>query len=109
MLGTDAGSCFGKRRERITHTSLKHVPYGQGSPATDLLGGHIDMIFDTVSPYLENLKAGKLRALAVTGEQRVSVLPDVLKAASPHMTPMPSTDCLRREAPPNRSSRKCKR
>jgi tripartite-type tricarboxylate transporter receptor subunit TctC len=61
----------------ITHTSLKHVPYGQGSPATDLLGGHIDMIFDTVSPYLENLKAGKLRALAVTGEQRVSVLPDV--------------------------------
>lgn len=61
----------------ITGTSFRHVPYGQGSPITDLLGGHIDMIFDAAAPqYLENIKAGNLRILAVTGEKRSIALPD---------------------------------
>lgn len=62
----------------ITGTKFRHVPYANGNPVTDVLGGHIDMIFDGIGPgYLENIKAGKLRALAVTGEQRVGALPDV--------------------------------
>jgi len=57
--------------------SLKHVPYAQGSPFNDLLGGHIDMVLDTLTPTLEDIKAGLLRALAVTGQHRLAVLPDV--------------------------------
>jgi tripartite-type tricarboxylate transporter receptor subunit TctC len=56
---------------------LKHVPYGQSSPFTDLLGGHIDMIFDALIPTIENIKAGRLRALAVTGSQRLPALPEL--------------------------------
>jgi tripartite-type tricarboxylate transporter receptor subunit TctC len=62
----------------ITHTTFVHVPYGQGNPLTDLVGGHIDMLFDGVGTvYLENIKAGKLRAIALTGETRTGALPDV--------------------------------
>jgi tripartite-type tricarboxylate transporter receptor subunit TctC len=62
----------------ITSTKFGHVPYANGSPVTDVLGGHIDLIFDGIGPaYLENIRAGKLHALAVTGEQRVGTLPDV--------------------------------
>jgi tripartite-type tricarboxylate transporter receptor subunit TctC len=62
----------------ITHTNFVHVPYGQGNPLTDLLGGHIDMLFDGVGTvYLENIKAGKLHAIALTGETRTGALPDV--------------------------------
>jgi tripartite-type tricarboxylate transporter receptor subunit TctC len=61
----------------ITNTSLQHVPYSQGSLTTDLLGDHLDLVFDSVPPYLENVKAGRLRALALTGEHRAGILPDV--------------------------------
>jgi tripartite-type tricarboxylate transporter receptor subunit TctC len=57
---------------------LLHVPYkGSGPLTTDLLGGQITMSFDTVTPVLQQIKAGKLRALAVTTAKRSSVLPDV--------------------------------
>jgi tripartite-type tricarboxylate transporter receptor subunit TctC len=62
----------------VTNVNLRHIPYGQGSPITDLLADRIDMVFDATSAnYLENLKAGRLRALAVTGEKRASTLPNV--------------------------------
>jgi tripartite-type tricarboxylate transporter receptor subunit TctC len=61
----------------LSDVNLRHVPYGQGNLMGDLLGGHIDMVFDAVPAYLENLKAGKLRALALTGDKRATVLPDV--------------------------------
>ena len=61
----------------LTTTNLKHVPYGQGNLTADLLGGHIDLVFDAPPSYLENIKAGNLRVLAVTGEERVVELPDV--------------------------------
>jgi len=61
----------------LTNASFRHIPYAQGNLAADLLGDHIDMVFDAALPYLESIKAGKLRALAVTGEERTSVLPDV--------------------------------
>ena len=57
---------------------LLHVPYkGSGPLTTDLLGGQLTMSFDTVTPVLAHIKAGKLRALAVTTSKRSAVLPDV--------------------------------
>jgi tripartite-type tricarboxylate transporter receptor subunit TctC len=61
----------------LTGAALRHIPYGQGNPGSDLLGGHIDLIFDALPPWLESIKAGRLRALATTGAQRASVLPEV--------------------------------
>jgi tripartite-type tricarboxylate transporter receptor subunit TctC len=57
---------------------LVHVPYRGGGPATtDLVGGHLHVIFSPVSESIEHIKAGKLRALAVTTTTRLDVLPDV--------------------------------
>src|SRR5436305_7362379 len=57
---------------------LVHVPYRGGAPATtDLVGGHLQVIFSPVSESIEHIKAGKLRALAVTTAKRLDVLPDV--------------------------------
>lgn len=61
-----------------TGTELLHVPYkGSGPLTTDLIGGQITMSFDTITPVLPHIKAGKLRALAVTTAKRSSALPDV--------------------------------
>ena len=57
---------------------IVHVPYKGSGPLTiDLLGGQIDMSFDTVTPVLSHIRAGKLRALAVTTIKRSAALPDV--------------------------------
>jgi tripartite-type tricarboxylate transporter receptor subunit TctC len=55
-----------------------HVPYkGSGPAMTDLVGGQVLMTAETVPAALGQIKAGKLRALAVTTQQRISMLPDV--------------------------------
>ena len=57
---------------------LVHVPYKGSSPAVaDLLGGQIQLMFDTVTSGLPQVKAGKTRALAVTTARRSSALPEV--------------------------------
>ncbi|MBA2397804.1 MAG: tripartite tricarboxylate transporter substrate binding protein [Bradyrhizobium sp.] len=62
--------------------NLVHVPYRGGAPATtDLVGGHLHVIFAPVSESIEHIKAGKLRALAVTTTTRLDVLPDVSTVA----------------------------
>lgn len=59
-------------------TSGLHVPYKGGAPAmTDLLGGQTDVAFFNINAALPYIKAGKLKVLAVTGEQRAAVLPKV--------------------------------
>jgi len=69
---------IGTQFENNTGTELIHVPYkGSGPLTTDLIGGQITMSFDTVTPVLQHIKSGKLRALAVTTGKRASVLPDV--------------------------------
>ncbi len=55
-----------------------HVPFKGSSPANaDLLGGHVSLLFDSVAPSLGNIKAGKVRALAVATDKRVASLPEV--------------------------------
>ncbi len=57
---------------------LVHVPYKGSAPAVaDLLGGQVQLMFDTVSSGLPQVKAGKTRALAVTTAKRSSAMPDV--------------------------------
>ena len=61
-----------------TNTFILHVPYRGGGPALlDTLGGQVDMSFPTLSAAQPHVKAGNLRALAVTGSQRSALLPDV--------------------------------
>ena len=61
-----------------TKTNGIHVPYKGGAPAiTDLLGGHADVSFQNINVVLNHIKAGKLKALAVTGDKRAAALPQV--------------------------------
>jgi tripartite-type tricarboxylate transporter receptor subunit TctC len=69
---------IGAQFEIMGGVELLHVPYkGSGPLTTDLLGGQIQMSFDTITPVLPHIKAGKLRALAVTTGKRSAALPDV--------------------------------
>jgi tripartite-type tricarboxylate transporter receptor subunit TctC len=69
---------IGSQFEMMSGTDILHVPYkGSGPLTTDLLGGQIAMSFDTITPVLPHIKAGKLRALGVTTGKRSSALPDV--------------------------------
>jgi tripartite-type tricarboxylate transporter receptor subunit TctC len=57
---------------------MVHVPYRGGAPAvTDLLGGQVQVMFGPMPESIEYIKAGKLRALAVTSATRSETLPDV--------------------------------
>ena len=68
---------IGTQFQASTGIKLLHVPYkGSGPLTTDLLGGQVAMSFDTITPVLQHIKAGKLRALAVTTARRSAVLPD---------------------------------
>jgi tripartite-type tricarboxylate transporter receptor subunit TctC len=63
-------------------TDLTHVPYRGGTaPLTELLAGRIDVMFETMTVVLPQVKAGKIRAVAVTSAQRSPFLPDVQTVA----------------------------
>jgi tripartite-type tricarboxylate transporter receptor subunit TctC len=62
----------------MTKIDYVHVPYRGGAPAmADLLGGQIDLLFDSVGTAHQQIKSGKVRALAVTSTSRNPSLPDV--------------------------------
>ena len=64
--------------QQATGTKFVHVPYkGGGLAVTDLVGGQIDLAFADMAPAVPHVKSGRLRALAVSSEQRAPVLPDV--------------------------------
>jgi len=69
---------IGTQFQNNTGAKLTHIAYkGSGPLATDLLGGQILLSFDTITPVLPHIKAGKLRPLAVTTATRSPALPDV--------------------------------
>jgi tripartite-type tricarboxylate transporter receptor subunit TctC len=69
-----AGELF----KMMTGVNLVHVPYRGAAPAvTDLLAGQVQVMFDLMSSSIGHIRAGKLRALAVTTATRSEVLPDI--------------------------------
>lgn len=68
----------GEMFKQVAGIQMTHVPYkGTGPALTDLLAGNIQLMFDSVSTALPQVKSGSLRALGVTTEQRSPDLPDV--------------------------------
>jgi tripartite-type tricarboxylate transporter receptor subunit TctC len=62
----------------MTGTDIAHVPYKGAAPAvTDLVGGHVQLMFNPMPPLMPHVKSGRLKALAVGGTQRSTALPDI--------------------------------
>jgi len=62
----------------MTGVQMAHIPYKGSAPAIqDLAGGQVQLMFDNLPSSLPLIKAGRLKALAVTGKERAAVLPDV--------------------------------
>jgi tripartite-type tricarboxylate transporter receptor subunit TctC len=62
----------------MSGTKMQHVPYRGAAPAiTDMLGGQVQVIFDNMPSIIQHIRAGSLRALAVTTATRSAQLPDV--------------------------------
>ncbi len=69
-----AGELF----KKMAGVDMIHVPYKGNAPAvTDLVGGQVQVMFDNIPVSLQQVRAGKLRALAVTGPARSPVLPEL--------------------------------
>lgn len=72
------GHLAGELFKQLTATDMVHVPYKGSAPATaDLLAGRVHLMFDNLAGALPNIRAGKLRALAVTTAARSSFLPEL--------------------------------
>jgi tripartite-type tricarboxylate transporter receptor subunit TctC len=68
----------GEMFKQMTGADIVHVPYKGSAPAiTDLLGGQVSLMFDNLPSALPQVKAGKLRALAVTSARRSQAAPDI--------------------------------
>ena len=104
-----AGELF----KMMTGVNMVHVPYRGGGPAmTDLIAGHVQVTFEPVPSSIEYIRAGKLRALAVTTTTRSEALPDIptvgdfvpdyeasawFGVGAPRSTPIEIIDRLNRE------------
>ena len=68
----------GELFKMMTGVTMLHVPYRGSAPAlTDLIGGQVEVMFDTTPTSIEYIRAGRLRALAVTTKTRSELLPDI--------------------------------
>jgi len=62
----------------MADVNINHVPYrGSGPALNDLVAGHVDLMFGELAPSFQYVQSGQLRALAVSGKERVANLPDV--------------------------------
>jgi tripartite-type tricarboxylate transporter receptor subunit TctC len=72
------GHMWGELFKSSTGTSMVHIPYrGAGPAINDVLAGEVPVYFDQVASSLPHVKAGKLKALAVSWSSRLDVLPEV--------------------------------
>jgi tripartite-type tricarboxylate transporter receptor subunit TctC len=68
----------GELFKMMAGVDMVHVPYRGNAPAlTDLLGGQVQILFDSISTSIEHVRSGRLRALAVTSTTRSQALPDL--------------------------------
>ena len=68
----------GEMFKMMTGANLMMIPYKGGGPlAIDLVGGHLMSAFNTMPPIIPHVRAGRVRAIAVTMDRRAAVLPDV--------------------------------
>jgi tripartite-type tricarboxylate transporter receptor subunit TctC len=72
------GHLAGELFKSMARVDMVHVPYKGGAPAmTDLLGGHVDLMFSDITVAAPHVRARKLRALGVSGSARARAFPDV--------------------------------
>jgi len=82
-----SGHIAGELFRMATQTDIVHVPYKGAAPALqDLIGGHVMMMFDITTFALPNVRAGKVRALAVATSERLAVIPDLPTMAEAGLT-----------------------
>jgi tripartite-type tricarboxylate transporter receptor subunit TctC len=68
----------GELFSRMANVKMTHVPYAGAAPAVlGVLGGQVEVSFINITPQLQHVKAGKLRAIAIGSRQRSSLLPEV--------------------------------
>ena len=77
--GAGAGAHLsGELFKSLAGVDLVHVPYKGNAPAlNDMLGGHVNIMFDTITTSLPHVKAGQLKGLATTGAKRSPLAPDL--------------------------------
>jgi len=68
----------GEMFKSLAHVDIVHVPYKGGIlSVNDLLAGHVQIVFSDALPVMQHIRAGKLRALAVTGPERSALAPEI--------------------------------
>jgi tripartite-type tricarboxylate transporter receptor subunit TctC len=112
-IGT-TGHLASEMLKQMAGIELNHVPYKGGAPAVqDILGGHVQMMFEVMPQLLPHVESGRLRALAITSPKRSSALPNLPTVAeqglagfqsstwfgilAPAATPAPVVDRLNAE------------
>jgi tripartite-type tricarboxylate transporter receptor subunit TctC len=71
------GHLSGELLNEQAKIDLVHIPYRGATAVTDLLGGQIQLMFATIPSVIQHVKAGSLRAIAVTSSRRSAALPDI--------------------------------
>ncbi|HSQ04989.1 MAG TPA: tripartite tricarboxylate transporter substrate binding protein [Burkholderiales bacterium] len=67
----------GELFKTVTGIPSQHIPYkGSGTAAPDLVGGHVQFMFDAIAGHLAGVQSGRVKAMAVTGPSRVAAFPD---------------------------------
>ena len=81
------GHMSGELFSMMANVKMSHVPYkGSGPSTADLLGGHIQILFNSAVPSVPHIRSGKVRALATTGAERMSILPELPTVAESGLT-----------------------
>jgi tripartite-type tricarboxylate transporter receptor subunit TctC len=83
----------GELFKQLSGLPLQHVPYRGGAPTiTALLGGEISLAFETMLALQSHVRAGTLRALAITSQRRSTIMPETARPRSRSGTPSGGSD-----------------